>query len=156
VGGINMETVIVRNKEITGIESNLILLNGNNQFKTREELIDRYGIDEIMKKVFREDVSFEFLKEKYDEFKNGTINGYFFTVTKLDSEYGVMVTKDTSHIYLVHLEPLVFIGNNPLVYWYYFNSKKYIGDAWWSNDEEIAKDVEEIPLISFLRKYKGF
>jgi hypothetical protein len=151
-----METIIARNKEAKNTTSNLILLDEKNQIKNREEFLSTYGIDRVIKRVFDEDMCFAFLKNKYDDFTNGITNDYFLTITKLDAEYGAAITKDSSHIYLVHLEPQLYVGDAPLTEWYYFNSKRYVGDTWWSSDDEINKDIVELPLISFFKKYKGF
>ena len=40
--------------------------------------------------------------------------------------------------------------------WVYMESKKYLGDTWWFDDEEIKKDVQELSLLDFLIKYKGY
>ena len=40
--------------------------------------------------------------------------------------------------------------------WIYPESKRYLGDTWWSEDEEILNDLKKLSIIEFLDKYKGY
>ena len=36
------------------------------------------------------------------------------------------------------------------------DSKRYIGDAWWTNDDEILNDIKKLLILDFIDKYKGY
>lgn len=70
----------------------------------------------------------------------------------LTPKYGVVLD---SHIYIYKISDITM--NNPSldIPWYYAESKKYMGDTWWSDDLEILSDLKSLNVIDFIEKYKG-
>jgi len=151
-----MEKVVVRNKLVTSLLSNFIFFNNDKTFNSREEFLNFYGADKVMRAIFKEEETFAFLRKKYNEYVKSGDNDYFFEVTLIDDEYGIFISKKSSHIYLVHLEPILKINNEKILNWNYCNNKKYIGDTWWSNNEEVINDISRMTMVDFYKKYKGF
>lgn len=152
-----MKKIIIRNEPIPHLMSNFIFFNGDKKFASKKEFFDYYGIDKILKEVFNEDEKFSILVEKYNECVATELNNnYFFIAYLIDADYGLTISNNSSHIYLIRLEPCINLGNKSIFDWHYYSNKKYIGDAWWSNDEEIIEDICKMSMISFLKKYKGF
>lgn len=157
MGGIKLKKIIVRNKSVFSLSAKFIFFNNDRKFNSSEEFISLYGMDKILTEVFCEDENFDLLNKKYNEcIVNREDNDYFSIVTLIDDEYGIRISKNSSHIYLMHLEPRININNIPILGWYYYNNKKYVGDAWWSTDDEIVKDISNMSMVSFFKKYKGF
>ena len=68
-------------------------------------------------------------------------------------KFGIVIDE---HIYLYHYELDMCKQQNEIIPWEYMDSKKYIGDTWWFDDEEIINDIQQLPLTDFLEKYKGY
>ena len=150
-----MKKIIVRNTPSTDLASKLILFD-DKHWNTKDEFISFYGLDKVLRDIFGEKDGFNILNKKYNEcLKAGSNNDDFFYALLIDKEYGIMIS-EKSHIYLLHLEPHININGSPILDWNYYNDKKYIGDAWWSNDKEIVDDISKLTMIEFFKKYKGF
>lgn len=72
---------------------------------------------------------------------------------QVDDRFAVHLT---GNIYLYHIAALEEEIYSQIVPWYYVDSKKYIGDTWWEEDEKIIEDLKELSLIEFYKLYKGY
>ncbi|MCT4688502.1 hypothetical protein [Vallitalea sp.] len=156
-----MEKIIIRKKVISKghVSSNFIRLTADYDFKSIDEFIEKYSLKKIMNDLFEEDISLESLNhtilyEKYNQILlDGKENEYFEVMYKLDEEFGVSLT---ANIYMYHLVPSIKIKNQEFVPWSYVDSKIYAGDTWWEEDEDILKDIKNISILEFIKKYKAY
>lgn len=156
-----MKKIIVRNKiaRKSVITSNFIKLTADYDFKSINEMTEKYGIKYLMKKLFDEDVHVDKLEDSlvykmYDQIlREGKENDYFKTVYKVDDEFCVSLNEN---IHLYHLVSTIEVGNQTIIPWNYVDSKLYIGDTWWENDEAILRDLKFISIVDFIKKYKAY
>ncbi|GAA0741798.1 hypothetical protein [Clostridium oceanicum] len=112
-----------------------------------------------MRELFEEEIESEALKDtliykKYIEIVDyGKENKYFKIMYKLNDEFCVSIKE---HIYLYHLVPMIEINNDMILPCNYVDSKMYIGDTWWQDDEEILGDLKKLSIIDFIKKYKAY
>lgn len=107
-----------------------------------------------MKDVFCEQqLTYDELCAKYQEILRGKQNTEFEIMYKINSEFGIVIDE---HIYLCRYNEKLFNPQQNVFPWMYIEGKKYIGDAWWFETEEIVADVQNLSLLCFLEKYKGY
>lgn len=155
-----MEKIIIRDMVLSRghINSAFINLCEEKSFGLTEDFLNEYGINVIMKELYKEDVSCEKLDESllYESYKevlqSGKENNYFKLVYKIDEEFAVHLTEN---IYLYHLAPTEEIYS-AIVPWIYTDSKIFLGDTWWEEDNTILHDLRNISIIEFMKKYKGY
>ena len=71
----------------------------------------------------------------------------------LADNFGIVINE---HIYLYHYDLDISNQQKSLFPWEYMDSKRYIGDAWWTNDDEILNDIKKLLILDFMDKYKGY
>ena len=54
------------------------------------------------------------------------------------------------------MNPDIARASEQLFPWVYMDSKKYLGDTWWFDDDEVLNDIQKMHMIDFLEKYKGY
>ncbi len=152
--GVIMEKIIVRKKIVIGANSRFAMSVANIEFHTLNEYLMHYGKDYILSELFMEDKEIiGIIQEQYLEQLTTEKSDLFSLMYKLNDDFALLITE---HIYLYHLEKQFNIGGESLTDWYYVNSEKYIGDAWWFDDDEILNDIGNLSITNFIKKYKGY
>lgn len=82
---------------------------------------------------------------------NGKSNDKFVFAYKIDKEFGLFLD---GNIYLFHLLNENLLSD--ILPWYYADAQKYLGDTWWESDNEILESIQNLPVVEFLKRYKGF
>jgi len=152
--------IIVRNKEVDNAEisTKFSLMEAKKDFISIDDFISFFGISNIMKELFEENLEESELKKSllYKEYKNiglnPTNNNYFKVIYRMHKDIGLEICE---HIYLYRIVSNLEINKEPLLPWYYIGNKKYIADTWWGKDEEIINDINKLTLVDFIAKYKG-
>ena len=70
-----------------------------------------------------------------------------------NTEFGITINKN---IYLYHFNADSLAMQENILPWKYPDGKKYIGDSWWFEDEEILSDIQKLSFLEFIQKYKGY
>ena len=157
----NYQKIIIRNKSIRPeeIRSRFILLNEGNEFSNISDLLSHYDITYIMKDILLENdfeshslESSDLYKKYLEVKKTNKSNDYFSIIYRVYNDIGIKLEK---HMYLYKLLDDLQVKGNDLLPWYYASEKKYLADVWWESDEEIIKDLYELPFIEFIIKYKA-
>lgn len=147
-----MERVAIRENVFTGFSSAVTLASGDGE--DIGELIERLGKDKVIKKVFGDQkLSYQDLADEYVEFIKGKKSALFSWMYIVDCRFGVVIDE---HIYLCRYENSALDWQKQLCPWIYVKGKRYIGDPWWSEDEEILADIKKLNILDFAEKYKGF
>ena len=141
--------MIIRKKIVSGINTEIIRLSNDENI---EKIIDRIGKEKFLKHIFKEVESYCFLLQEYKEFINGKESEYFSWIYPITPKYGVILD---SHIYIYKINDVTKSTPSLSIPWCYVESKKYLGDKWWSDDMEILSDLKTLNVIDFLEKYKG-
>ena len=149
-----MEKIIVRKKIVIGANSRFAMSVADIEFHTLNEYLMHYGKDYVLSELFMEDKeTIGKIKDQYSEQLTTEKSDLFSLMYKVNDDFALLITE---HIYLYHLEKQFNIAGESLIDWYYVNSEKYIGDAWWFDDEEILNDIENLSITNFFKKYKGY
>jgi hypothetical protein len=83
--------------------------------------------------------------------ESGIANDSFVVMYKLDDELCISITEN---IYLYHIVSGIEIANETVLPWTYVDSKLFLGDSWWENDKDIISDIQNLPVMEFIKKYK--
>lgn len=146
-----MDKVVIRTKIVTGISSKILLHDGE---KTLVEISKEKGKEYVLRNIFDEnEFTFSQLSSEYEQFLNGVGGTVFAWMYKINTKFGIVIDE---HIYLYHYDSSLSSSQNTLFGWEYMDSKKYLGDTWWSNDNEIVEDIQRLTILDFLEKYKGY
>lgn len=136
-----MKKIIIRKEAIKG---DFVDIFKDEIVSEKEALLEFY--EESEKDI-------EHLNNAYKEIVSKQINNeYFEIVYEIDELYALKITED-GHIYLCKRDSS---NVSKLISWEYIVGKMFLGNAWWSSDEEIYQDIKTISLVEFLHKYKGF
>ena len=104
--------------------------------------------------VFEESkITYQELNTKYNDFLENNSNEDFEIMYVLNSGFGIVINE---HIYLCHCNEEIFNQQKSLFPWVYVESKKYIGDSWWFETDEIIEDIQNLSFLKFMEKYKGY
>lgn len=137
---------------VSGISSRIIRMS--NEDETLQDLNVKYGKDYILNKIFDEKImSYQMLLSEYQRFVQGEKSSLFTWMYVVNSDFGIVIDE---HIYLCHFDADISIQQKKVFPWEYVDGKKFLGDSWWFNDEEIIEDVKTLSIINFLKKYKGY
>ncbi len=152
LGGNIMEKIVIRTEIASGNSSRFIYeINGDENLKN---LLNRQGVDKVLKNVFNEkNLSYEFLYKEYDKFIENKKSLYFTWMYIINSKFGVVLDE---HIYLYVYNDKFLKEQRKILPWAYMESKIYLGDTWWFDDNEIILDLQKLSIIDFLDKYKGY
>lgn len=147
-----MEKIIIRTNTILSVSSAFI-----KEYEENEEIYDlmnRLGKEGVLKKIFgeKEEDCYSLFKE-YESFLRGEKSSYFSWMYLVHPKFGVVLDE---HIYLYHYNVQIYEQYRNWIPWGYTESKKYLGDTWWAEDKEILLDLQELSIIDFLNKYKGY
>ena len=147
-----MEKVVIRTETVRAISSAIIQESqGEESF---EDLIKRLGKDQVLKRIYKEkELSYPNLVDEYNEFVKGKKSTVFVWMYVVDSKFGVTIDE---HIYLHRYYYPVLENQKKIFPWIYTEKKMYIGDPWWSEDEEILADIRNLNICDFFEKYKGY
>ena len=144
--------VIIRNKIVSGLSSRMHQITDNSE--TLKDLETKKNINYLLREVFDEkEHSYENLNDEYETFLKNGESKIFSWMYILNNNFGLVID---SNIYLYHYNQEMYEQQKEILPWVYMESKKYLGDTWWFNDEEIIRDIQELPLLDFLLKYKGY
>ncbi|WFR55935.1 hypothetical protein QA584_20270 [Anaerocolumna sp. AGMB13025] len=83
--------------------------------------------------------------------ESGIANDSFVVMYKLDDEFCISITEN---IYLYHIVSGIEIANKTVLPWTYVDSKLFLGDSWWESDKDIIFDIQNLPVMEFIKKYK--
>lgn len=151
-GELLVERIIIRTKTVVGIASKVISECDDND--TLRDLVSKHGEDYVLEKIFDEcALSYDSLLKDYENFKNGEKSLSFEWMYIIDSKYGITINE---HISLYCNSGKAIEVQDSVFPWKYMESSKYIGDSWWFDDEEIIRDIQQLSLLAFLEKYKGY
>ncbi len=147
-----MEKKIIRTKIVQGLSSRMYqAIEDTETIKNTECKIDK---EYLLQEVFNEkDVSFDELSEEYNVFQKTGNSKMFAWMYVINDNFGIVID---SHIYLYHYDKKMYEQQKVVIPWMYTESKKYIGDTWWFEDQEIIEDIQKLSLLDFLEKYKGY
>ena len=143
----------------------IYLTKGSNRYSDENKLIKKFGFKEVMKSLFNEDIESNTLAESalyqfYSEILNKDKekdkcykeNDKFIELYKIDERFAL---KLDFNIYLYHLVPKDEFYTK-MVPWYYADSEKYLGDTWGEQDDEVIESIQNLSVIDFLKRYKGY
>ena len=160
-----MDKIIIRNKLMRpGVVSNYYHkivfreLAKDDVYTSKEELIKDYGLVNLVKKLFEEDVdavdleSSSIYKSYLSVMQSEKDNDDFKIAYKFRSNYAVHFS---GHIYLYHLIP-VDPGYSDALPWFYVDGELFIGHVWLESPKETLDDLDKMPMLDFLEKYHGF
>lgn len=155
------EKVIVRNKVFRKGElvSKFVMITSEHDFTSLKSFRKHFGDVYIMQELFDETINQDSLNDsllfkKYEEIlENGKDNEMFSMMYKLKNDLVVSLTK---HIYLHHVSKELMINNERILPWECIDSKIYVADTWWENDEDILYNLNNMSFIEFMAKYKAY
>jgi hypothetical protein len=157
--------IIVRSKVVSlgNVGSSAIMLFHVPIEKLVPASIKRISSQTILRKVFEDEIETKDVinSKLYQQFlsvKSSKIeNEEFKIMSKINDEFAVHTTQ---HLYLYRLAPNLprakYSILSDIIPWYYAESKKFLGDAWWYTDDEVIEDIKKMPTLDFLKKYKGY
>lgn len=156
-----MERLIVRNNVlgIGHVNSALIGLCAEAEYKTYGQLENDFGIVKIMKEIFKEHLHGEdFLSSDLylsfiDVQTTQKDNADFKYMYKIDADFAVHLS---ANIYLYHLVSKDDVLYPPFIPWHYVDSRVFLGDTWWESDEEVLQNLVVLTTVEFLKRYKGY
>ena len=112
----------------------------------------RLGTAQVLKEIYQDDVDPDVLGREYHRFLDGSSSDYFRWMYIVDEKFGVVLD---AHIDLYKFDSQIAELQKERIPWIYPESKKYLGDTWWFEDDEILEDLKKLPVIEFLDKYRG-
>ena len=145
-----MNKIVIRNKVVRCISSKLIY-----HAKDRESFYEemrRLGTAQVLKEIYQDDVDPDVLGREYHRFLDGSSSDYFRWMYIVDEKFGVVLD---AHIDLYKFDSQIAELQKERIPWIYPESKKYLGETWWFEDDEILEDLKKLPVIEFLDKYRG-
>ncbi|RKJ65154.1 hypothetical protein [Roseburia sp. 1XD42-69] len=147
-----MRKVVIRTKIVGSVSSAIIHEAKENE--TLNDLIFRIGKEQVLIKIYKEEhITYDFLFQEYNRFRTGEKSSYFAWMYIINPNFGVVLDE---HIYLYHFDMQIYDTQSEIFPWLYADSKKFLGDTWWEEDEEILSDIRTLTLVDFLNKYKGY
>lgn len=164
-----MEKIIVRKKILKGqarcVHSAWIDLSEGKRFSSTKRLLNEFGWKKLMEQLFHEEPDSDELQpsmlyqayigisavasEKQEGCRE---NEDFAQMYKLGEEFALWLT---GNIYLYHIIPRRE-AYTKIVPWYYADGAMYLGDRWGETDQEIMENIQRLPVIQFLQRYKGY
>ena len=151
-----MDKMIFRTQPSWAFSSNLTheFCNGSkSHYRSLKEIVDDKGYAYIIKEICEDTVSFDVLCEEFERFLADGTSELFTYAVRLNEHYAVSLD---SNIYLYRFSPEDILEQQAVFQWQYATVRKYIGDTWWYNDSEIIADIQQMSLLEFLEKYKGY
>lgn len=156
-----MEKIIVRNKILQPghINSAYIDLCEGENYDSLQQLLLVYRKEDVIKKIYNEDImnvtleDTELFKHYELAISSDKDNDYFKMMYKIEDSFAVHIS---NNIFLHHIPTGKNDIYSEITPWYYADSAKYIGDAWWEEDKEIIDNLWKLPVLAFLKQYKGY
>jgi hypothetical protein len=161
-----VEKIIVRKGVLSepALNSKLIgLASGNEDIETIDQLRIRLGDREIFRFVFGEELDADkwedsSLYSKYNEIlETGKDNEFFQKLYRISKNFAVSIE---AHTLLYHIHDISYYIDETrediLLPWFIICSISDIADTWWETAEEILNDMEHLPLIKYVEKYRMF
>lgn len=154
-----MEVIILRKNILELGYVNSAYISFREKTITVDKLVKKFGWKQIMLKLFKENIDSDNIEDSslFKSYKSligseQKENGEFVKAYKINESFAVTLD---ANIYLFHLFPKGEVYTD-IVPWYYADSKKYLGDTWWETDSEILQNLNELSVIEFLSRYKGY
>lgn len=154
-----MEVIILRKNILELGYVNSAYISFREKTTTVDKLVKEFGWKQIMLKLFKENIDSDNIEDSslFKSYKSligseQKENGEFVKAYKINESFAVTLD---ANIYLFHLFPKGEVYTD-IVPWYYADSKKYLGDTWWETDSEILQNLNELSVIEFLSRYKGY
>ena len=154
-----MEVIILRKNILELGYVNSAYISFREKTTTMDKLVKEFGWKQIMLKLFKENIDSDNIEDSslFKSYKSligseQKENGEFVKAYKINESFAVTLD---ANIYLFHLFPKGEVYTD-IVPWYYADSKKYLGDTWWETDSEILQNLNELSVIEFLSRYKGY
>ena len=144
-----LEKIVVRKKIVPNVFLRIV-----HESKETEEICDvigRLGRDGMLTSIFEEEKPESIFKE-YEAFLKEGESPYFSWMYVVCPDYGVVLD---SHITLYRYDQRPYNDYRNDVPWVYPDRERYLGDTWWSDDEEILEDSQNLSVVEFFKKYKG-
>lgn len=145
-----MKQIVIRKDPVPALNSRVALM-GYESCNISIPSLEK--ADSVLKEALNETVPFKTLLQEYRQFREGQASALFGRMYQLSETSGLIIDQN---IYLYHSDTRPVWVNWEKDRWAYMSGKKYLGDPWWFEDAEILKDIQEMDLIAFLEKYKGF
>ncbi len=127
--------------------------DSNSNDRSLKDIVDDRGYDYVIKKICEDTHSFDVLCEEFERFLVDGTSELFSYAVRLNEHYAVSLD---SNIYLYRFSSEDILEQQAVFQWQYATVRKYIGDTWWYNDSEIIADIQQMSLLEFLEKYKGY
>ena len=135
-----MQRKVIRTKTVQGISSRVYRIVEDGQ--TLADVEKKIGKDTLLREVFAEqELTYSELYQEYSDFIANGNSENFAWMYVLNEKFGIVIDE---HIYLSHYELDMCKQQNEIIPWEYMDSKKYIGDTWWFDDEEIINDIQQL------------
>ena len=154
-----MEVIILRKNILELGYVNSAYISFREKTITVNKLVEKFGWKQLMLKLFKENIDSDNVEDSslfrsYNSLigSEQKENGEFVKAYKINESFAVTLD---ANIYLFHLFPKGEVYTD-IVPWYYADSKKYLGDTWWETDAEILQNLNELSVIEFLSRYKGY
>ena len=135
------------------------------QYSNEKKMIKDFGLKEVVKRLFDEDIESDNLSEAAlyqlyseiltndkEEGKWFKENDKFIELYKINDEFALQLDFNI-HLYHLLQRKESYMR---LVPWYYADSKMYVGDCWGDQDDEIIENIQKLSFIDFLKTYKGY
>lgn len=142
-----MEKVIIRTGHRSNGQIQLQTLMDAHSCDTAQKLADKLGYDEILKLIYQDELSYNALKEEYEQFLGQGESSHFAWGYLLSPTHALCIDS--------HIRFCILDSTPPLFPWRYINRSVYLADTWWFDDQEIVKDATSLTLVGFLKKYAG-
>ena len=147
-----MKKIAIRTQIVQGISSRVHQIIEDEE--TLLESVENKGKDYFAQEVFGEKtILLSDLYEEYNSFIKKGKSELFTWMYVINSKFGITIDE---HIHLYRFDNDMLELEKAIFPWAYMESKKYIGDSWWFDDDEIVADIQQLSLIDFLEKYKGY
>jgi len=156
-----MHRIIARNHiyQTGKLNYKWVKLTAEPDYDSVSDLLNELGVPFVMKELFDETIETNSLKESklylsyQSVLETGKNNDFFIVIYKVRDDLAVSLSE---HIYLHRIVTALEINGEKIVPWECLGSKIYIADTWWETDEEILKDMNEMPFVEFMAKYKAY
>lgn len=145
-----MKQIIIRKDPVPAANSRVSLMGYKSDHISIPSL---ETADSVLKEALNETVPFKTLLQEYRQLMDGQESTLFGRMYQLSETSGLVIGQN---IYLYHSDTCPVWVNWGENRWAYMSGKKYLGDPWWFENAEILKDIQQMNLIAFLEKYKGF
>ena len=82
-------------------------------------------------------------------------NEEFYVMYRFNDEFAIRLTHhiDLHHLALLEDEWGILAS---IVPWHYVDGYCFLGDTGWETDNEVLENINKMPVVEFLKRYKGY